>query len=185
MCDTSQLARKCRRFGMIGCEWKFSYATRENKCRLEESERSNEVRVTLYPNDRGCRCRRRDVSLLPRSVEGYKIISVPVYEKNRYLASRSKGISVFVHGYCSCLHPHQHCRSQWTHGIRRGFLAAPSLELWVRIPPWAWMSVSCECCVLSGRGLCDGPITRSKESYWLCCVWVWSWRVDNEEALAH
>ena len=24
----------------------------------------------------------------------------------------------------------------------------------------AWMSVSCECCVLSGRGLCYGPINR-------------------------
>jgi hypothetical protein len=29
----------------------------------------------------------------------------------------------------------------------------------------AWMSVSCECCVLSGRGLCDGPIPRPEESY--------------------
>jgi hypothetical protein len=26
------------------------------------------------------------------------------------------------------------------------------------------MSVSCECCVLSGRGLCVGPITRPGES---------------------
>ena len=44
----------------------------------------------------------------------------------------------------------------------------------VRIPPGAWMSVSCECCVLSGRGLCDGPIPRPEESYWVWCVWVWS-----------
>jgi hypothetical protein len=28
--------------------------------------------------------------------------------------------------------------------------------VWVRIPPGAWMSVSCVCCVLSGRGLCVG-----------------------------
>ena len=27
------------------------------------------------------------------------------------------------------------------------------------------MFVCCECCVLSGRGLCDGLITRSEESY--------------------
>jgi hypothetical protein len=27
-------------------------------------------------------------------------------------------------------------------------------------------------CVLSGRGLCDGLITRPEESYWLCCVIV-------------
>jgi hypothetical protein len=26
--------------------------------------------------------------------------------------------------------------------------------------PAGGMDVSCECCVLSGRGLCDGPITR-------------------------
>jgi hypothetical protein len=29
----------------------------------------------------------------------------------------------------------------------------------------AWMSVSCGCCVLSGRGLCEGLITRPEESY--------------------
>jgi hypothetical protein len=34
------------------------------------------------------------------------------------------------------------------------------------------MSVCCECCVLSGRGLCDGLITRPEESYRLWCVVV-------------
>ena len=34
------------------------------------------------------------------------------------------------------------------------------------------MSISCECCVLSGRGLCDGPNTRPEQSYWLWCVTV-------------
>jgi len=34
------------------------------------------------------------------------------------------------------------------------------------------MSVCCECCVLSGRGLCDEVITRPEESYWLWCVVV-------------
>jgi len=29
----------------------------------------------------------------------------------------------------------------------------------------AWMCVSCDCCVLSGRGLCFGLITRPEESY--------------------
>jgi len=113
------------------------------------------------------------------------------------------------------------------------------------------MFICCECCVLSGRGLCDEPITRPEESYqmWyvvVCdletsrmrrpwptggccaklkkkiyslalfrslwcfriisrfiylfcvriitrpeesyrvwCVWVWSWSLENEEALAH
>jgi len=31
---------------------------------------------------------------------------------------------------------------------------------------------SCECCVFSGRGLCDGLITRPEESYRLWCVVV-------------
>jgi hypothetical protein len=32
------------------------------------------------------------------------------------------------------------------------------------------MFVSCEYCVLSGRGLCDEPIPRPEESYRLWCV---------------
>jgi len=46
-----------------------------------------------------------------------------------------------------------------------GSTAVRLLGLRVRIPPGAWMSVSCECCVLSDRGLCDGSITRPEESY--------------------
>jgi hypothetical protein len=49
-------------------------------------------------------------------------------------------------------------------------VAEPLLGSWFRIPPEAWMFVSCECCVLSGRGLCDGPIPRPEESYRLWCV---------------
>ena len=45
--------------------------------------------------------------------------------------------------------------------------AARLLRLWVRIPPGAWMSVSCECCVLSDTGLYDALITRPEESYGL------------------
>jgi len=51
-------------------------------------------------------------------------------------------------------------------------MAAWLLGLWVRIPPGAWMSVCCECCVLSGRGLCDELITRPENSYRLWCVVV-------------
>jgi hypothetical protein len=41
------------------------------------------------------------------------------------------------------------------------------------------MSVCCECCVLSGRGLCDGLVTRPEESYRMWCVWVWSWSLEK------
>jgi hypothetical protein len=61
-------------------------------------------------------------------------------------------------------------RSQWPRGLRRMSTAARLLILWVRFPPRAWMFVFCECLVLSGRGLCDGLITRPEESYRL-------WRV--------
>jgi len=57
------------------------------------------------------------------------------------------------------------CRSQWTRGLRLRSAAALLLRLRVRIPPGAWMFVCCECCVLSGRDLCDGLITGPEESY--------------------
>ena len=63
-----------------------------------------------------------------------------------------------------------HCRSQWPRGLRRRSAAARLLKLWVRLPSEAWMSVCCECCVLSVRGLCDGLITRPEKSYRLWCV---------------
>jgi len=77
------------------------------------------------------------------------------------------------------------CRSQWPRRLRRSFAVARLLGLRVRIPPGAWMSVCCDCCVLSGRGLCVELIARPEESYRLWCVWVWSWILANEEALAH
>jgi hypothetical protein len=75
--------------------------------------------------------------------------------------------------------------SQWPRDLRRGSAAVRLLRSRVRVPPGALISVSFECCVLSGRGLCVGLITRPEESYRVWCVWVWSWSFDNEEALAH
>ena len=80
-------------------------------------------------------------------------------------------------------------RSRWPRGLRRGSTAARLLRSWVRIPPRAWMSVCCECCVLSGRGLCDELITRPEESYRLWCVVcdveTTKILVNGEEAKAH
>ena len=59
-------------------------------------------------------------------------------------------------------------RSQWPRSLRRRSSAARLLRLWVRIPPEAWIFVCCECCVMSGRGLCDGLIARPQES---CRMW--------------
>ena len=64
-----------------------------------------------------------------------------------------------------------------TGSIRRRSAAARLLRLWVRIPPWhgclsVCLSVCCECCVLSGRGLCDRLITHPEEFYRVWCVVV-------------
>jgi len=65
------------------------------------------------------------------------------------------------------------CRSQWPRGLRRRSAASRLLRLWVRVPSGvAWMFVCCECCVLSGRGLCDELIARLEESYRVWCVVV-------------
>ena len=80
-------------------------------------------------------------------------------------------------------------RSQWPRGLRRRSTAARLLRSWVRIPPGAWMSVCCECCVLSGRGLCDELITRPEESYQLwyvvCDLETTKILVNEEETKAH
>ena len=48
------------------------------------------------------------------------------------------------------------------------------------------MFVCCECCVLSGRGLCDELITRPEESYRLWSVVVCDLETSRKrKALAH
>ena len=72
---------------------------------------------------------------------------------------------------------------KWSKDLRRRSAAARPLRLWVRIPP-GWMFVCCECCVLSGRGLCDKLITRPEDSYRLWCVVVCDLEnLKNEEAM--
>jgi hypothetical protein len=87
---------------------------------------------------------------------------------------------------CVAVIPAVYSRSQWTRRLRRGSAAAHLLGLRVRFPPGAWlcvvrqrslrrahhssrgvlwMSVSCQCCVLSGTGLCNRPIPRLEEFY--------------------
>jgi hypothetical protein len=50
-------------------------------------------------------------------------------------------------------------RSQQPRGLRRGTAGSNPAE---------GKDVCCECCVLSGRGLCDGPIPRPHQSYRVC-----------------
>ena len=62
-----------------------------------------------------------------------------------------------------------------SHGCTRRMPVAARSKAWVcgcslagiagSNPARTWMFVSCKRCVLSGRGLCDGLITRPEESY--------------------
>ena len=45
-------------------------------------------------------------------------------------------------------------RILWPRGLGRMSAAARFLGLWVRIPPGAWMSVSCECYALARARVC-------------------------------
>ena len=62
-------------------------------------------------------------------------------------------------------------RFQWPRSLRRGSAVSRLLGMRVRIPTGTWMSVYCECCVLSGTGLCFWLIILSECSYPLWCVW--------------
>jgi hypothetical protein len=112
----------------------------------------------------------------------YKYFSLPINNKRDRSRREFKPPCIVIY-FCSC--NQNWSRSQWPRGLRRGCVATRFLGLWVWIPPGVWMYVSCECCVSSGRGLCVGLITRPEESYRVWCVWVWSWILDNEEALTH
>ena len=55
-------------------------------------------------------------------------------------------------------------RFQWPRGPERGLAARRLRGLRVRIPPGAWMPVSCEWCVLSSRDNYVRLFTRPEES---------------------
>jgi hypothetical protein len=93
-------------------------------------------------------------------------------------SNRCVAVCVFTYWYKL-----QFSWSQWPRGLRRRSAAARMLRSWVQISPRAWMFVCCECCVLSGRGLCDELIARPEESYRLWCVVVWSRNLKNKEAM--
>ena len=57
-------------------------------------------------------------------------------------------------------YPYLKMRPMWLLGLRCGPSIVRLRGLWVRNSPFAWMSVFGQCCVLSGSGPCNVPITR-------------------------
>ena len=86
------------------------------------------------------------------------LLNLHLFSKN--FKSLLFGILLYIYIYIIY---YQLC--QWPCGLRRGSSDVCLLGLWVRIPPATWMFVPCECCCLSGRGLCDGLITHPRETY--------------------
>ena len=60
--------------------------------------------------------------------------------------------------YLYLLNPVDTRTEEWFYG--RSFAGSASSN-----PAGVWMPVSCDCCVLSGRGVCDEPIIRPEECY--------------------
>jgi len=60
-----------------------------------------------------------------------------------------------------------------------GSAAARTLGLRVRFLMGAWIFISCECCVLSVRGVCDGPNTIPEDSYLVWYIWSVSSKIQQ------
>jgi len=75
-------------------------------------------------------------------------------------------------------------QSQWPLGLCRRSTADRLLGSWVRIPPRHGCPsvVSVVCCQVEVTATSWSPVQRSLAERG---VWVWSWSLDNEEALAH
>ena len=101
----------------------------------------------------------------------YVILGVPKATPDRFWWRRQH-CSLKLRYTCTRNHDvaSKESRSKRPRGQRRGSSKNRLLELRVRNLPVTWMFVSCECCELPGRSLCDGPIPRSEESYRLWCV---------------
>ena len=70
------------------------------------------------------------------------------------------------------LHINKESQSQWLRVLRHRSATTHLVRLWFQNPPRAWMSLCCEYCVLSGRGLRDKLLTCSEDSHWLWCIVV-------------
>jgi hypothetical protein len=97
------------------------------------------------------------------------------YSMGKYLFNKTSGLMVRGNGFCpETIHVSYSNRNNNKHypavlkPMAARSKAARLLGLRVRISRGAWMSVSCECCVLSGGVLFDGPIARPEET---CRVW--------------
>jgi len=72
--------------------------------------------------------------------------------------------------FYSCLYGRQYADPSGRAVSRVGLRPFPCWDFGFESCRETYMFVCCECCVLSGRGLCIGLITRPEESYRVFCV---------------
>ena len=123
------------------------------------------------PKEGNTRFLRTIVKFIPEYVTSYTIRPFPSQKEHwnsKHIIQYQKAFNFIS----ICVGKFLHSRAQWPNGFKARVCGRPLSGNAGSNPAEALMSVSCECCVLSGRGLCDGPIPRPEESYWLCCVIV-------------
>ena len=99
---------------------------------------------------------------LTQNLKLFKFNVLPTTKMKKTITHETVLVNLTKLSYFIIIQSYRHnCRSQWPRGLRRRSTAAHLLRSWVRIPPRAWMFLCCSCCVLSGRGLCDGLIILS------------------------
>ena len=96
----------------------------------------------------------------------YKVIIRPTPQLTRNLICPLVRLCLYWYYYYTDIYA-----SRWPRGLRCEPPAAVRLMgLRVWISPRTWTSVSYDCCVMSGRGLCLGLIARPEDSYKMWCV---------------
>jgi hypothetical protein len=107
-----------------------------------------------------------------RYPDKFQILDCKMTQQGRNIISY--GLFQYLFGSTKLIHKKPHW-SRWPRGLRCGYSAASLLGLRVWFPPKVWMSVSCDCCKLSGKCHWQGPIPRPEDSYLACAKhWVWS-----------
>ena len=83
--------------------------------------------------------------------------------------SRSPFSAHLISYCCNCIYESVYWPLALAAGTKSWFCVS-SLTGVVASNPTGGLDVSCECCVLSGSGLCDGLIARPEESYRVWCI---------------
>jgi hypothetical protein len=120
------------------------------------------------PKEGNTRFLRKIVKFIPEYVTSYTIRPFPSQSMLR--EHRNIQYQKALNFINICVGKFLHSRAQWPNSLKVSVWGRPLSGNAGSNPAEALMSVSCGCCVLSSRGLCNGPIPSPEETYRLCCV---------------